>query len=264
MKVKRIILCADDYGLLPEIDQGILDLLAQQRLTAVSCLVTSEHWLNASQKLTSFQNLVNIGLHLNLTEGNLLILDQSFSLKNLIIKAALRILPFKSIYDEISAQYTQFCNTMGRQPDFIDGHQHIHHLPIIREALLQFIEDYRLNAMYIRNSKSRQFFGKFGFKKALITYSGGRKFASLLKAHKIAHNSSFAGCYDFKTKLPYQQLFLTFLEDSEDQGLIMCHPGLESKRDGLAKSRKKEYNYFISQQFLCDLDQCQVQLTKIR
>jgi len=34
-----VIVCADDFGLSPEIDQGIEELCALRRLSAVSCLV---------------------------------------------------------------------------------------------------------------------------------------------------------------------------------------------------------------------------------
>lgn len=261
-KVKNIVLCADDYGLFPEVDQGILELLDKKRLTAISCLVTSKHWPKAALALIPFKDKADIGLHLNFTEGALLTLSSSFSLKTLLLQASLRILPYKKIYEEIRAQYLQFCDQMGRAPDFIDGHQHVHVFPVIREALLQFIKDNKINKLYIRNTKFTNFSGKFGLKKAVIALSGGQKFAKLLKEHKIDHNQSFSGCYDFKNADHYRQLFLTFLNESKSQGLIMCHPGLESKADVLVASRKHEYNYLLSQTFLEDLDKCQVRLAR--
>ncbi len=38
---KNIILCADDYGISHSVDRAIIDLLDKNRLSAVSCMTSS-------------------------------------------------------------------------------------------------------------------------------------------------------------------------------------------------------------------------------
>ncbi|MDE2277411.1 MAG: ChbG/HpnK family deacetylase, partial [Burkholderiales bacterium] len=48
---RTLALCADDYGLAPAIDHGILGLLAAGRLSALSCLVNGAAWPAAARPL---------------------------------------------------------------------------------------------------------------------------------------------------------------------------------------------------------------------
>ena len=38
---------------------------------------------------------------------------------------------------EIAGQFAAFAGAFGRAPDYVDGHQHIHLFPQVREALLR-------------------------------------------------------------------------------------------------------------------------------
>ena len=42
-----------------------------------------------------------------------------------------------ALVNEIAAQLRMFVHTFGRAPDFIDGHQHVHLFPQIRDAVLE-------------------------------------------------------------------------------------------------------------------------------
>src|SRR5262245_53147751 len=70
--MRRIVLCADDYGQAPAISQGILELIQDQRISATSCLVNGPDWHEQAQALLTFKATVDIGIHLNLTEGQAL------------------------------------------------------------------------------------------------------------------------------------------------------------------------------------------------
>ena len=62
-------LCADDFGLAPGLSRGIARLAAARRLTAISCITNSPHWPDASGWLQGLPDTVDVGLHLNFTEG---------------------------------------------------------------------------------------------------------------------------------------------------------------------------------------------------
>ena len=38
---------------------------------------------------------------------------------------------------EVRAQFEAFADAFGRPPDFVDGHQHVHLFPQVREAVLE-------------------------------------------------------------------------------------------------------------------------------
>lgn len=56
------------------------------------------------------------------------------------------------------AQLERFIQLMGRWPDFIDGHQHVHQFPLIRKAMMAVYEQ-RLQspAVWVRSSLSADF-----------------------------------------------------------------------------------------------------------
>jgi predicted glycoside hydrolase/deacetylase ChbG (UPF0249 family) len=258
---KRIVLCADDYGQAPAVSDGILALLAAGRLSATSCLVNQPDWPASAAKLIPFDATASLGLHLNLTDGKPLSalyqqqVGQAFmSLSQLLVRSLLSMLNPKAITAEIHAQLDAFETAMGFLPRFIDGHQHIHHLPVIRRALLDVYQarmpggGIKLRAVTLKGG------GMKGIKRAVIHYTGGRSFAARLDALHLPHNTSFEGIYDFANADQYRTYFQQFLQQSADLGLIMCHPGLQSEdtSDPIHHARWLEYQYFISPDFLTD------------
>jgi predicted glycoside hydrolase/deacetylase ChbG (UPF0249 family) len=253
--MKRIIICADDYGQNSAISQAIVELLRENRLSATSCLVTSPAWSGVAKWLAPLINKADIGLHFNLTEGKPLSdkLSKFFSLKELIIKANLGQLDQKVIAAELRAQLDSFTNQTGQLPDFIDGHQHVHQFPIIRDAVIEVYEErLRLNGSYLRCTYDpftlyRVKYVAY-FKQLIIQLCGGIQFKQELVKLKIPHNTTFAGIYDFENSYEYSSLFLRFLNQVQDGGLVMCHPGLLSSEepDLMATARHNEYLYLSS------------------
>src|SRR5689334_14189243 len=100
------------------------------RLSAVSCLVTSSRWQTDGQLLRASSCRVDKGLHFNLTEG-----AGRDALSTLMMKAISRQLDQKAIEAECERQIDLFQTVMGCLPDFIDGHQHVHSFPVVRDAV---------------------------------------------------------------------------------------------------------------------------------
>lgn len=271
---KQIILCADDYGLNTSVSQGIIDLLERKRLSATSCLTNFPHWQEEASQLKPFKNeKISIGLHFNLTEGEPLSSayinrygSSFFPVSQLIIKAFLRRLDVAILQQECQAQLDCFVETFGFWPDFMDGHQHIHQLPQIREAVLSVYErSLRPKKTYLR-SVARGFASpdlRSKMKQAVIGFCGSRKFQKLLRRHQIPHNTDFAGIYSFAEADRYSRILPYFLKNVGNQGLIMCHPGLVQNNEALdeiATARFQEYCYLASDQFLKDCETLGVQL----
>jgi chitin disaccharide deacetylase len=274
---KQIILCADDYGQNTAISQGIITLLSQKRISATSCMVTTKHWAAHAQWLKPFIGQIELGLHINLTEGNALSAqyrhmygEQFQSLFKVLSRSWLRRWQLAPIEAECSAQLLYFKEQMGVWPDFIDGHQHIQQLPMIRQVLLNiFLRELAEHNGYMRLVK-QPFISQIGLlaniKRKIIDYTGTQALESMLKKYAIAHNSSFAGIYPFAKASSYRDYFQQFLRLISNKGLIMCHPGLAPLADGdtIAKARFLEYRYLISDAFIEDCHTAQVRVNRFQ
>lgn len=267
--MKRIILCADDYGQNSAISQAIIELFKGKRISATSCMTNSPYWLAHASWLKPYINQVDIGLHFNLTEGEPVSKEMKVkgfaSLSRTLLKTHLNQINRSAIEAELHAQMDLFVQGVGRLPDFIDGHQHVHHMPGIRDALLRVYRDrLKSHGTYIRSVYDNTAHLKMGgayIKRLLIQFSGAIALKMQLSNDKIPHNSSFSGIYPFSQHYYYHKQFRLFLSNVSDNGLIMCHPGLRNEShcesDSIASSRFAEYNYFQSEQFLKDCDQSQ-------
>ncbi|CDZ78867.1 hopanoid biosynthesis associated protein HpnK [Legionella massiliensis] len=269
--IKNIILCADDYGQNEFVCEGILLLAKRKRINAISCLVNTPDWSEACDRLKPVKNSSYLGLHLNLTFGQALSLKwrerypaNFSSLPSLIKQAYLRRLDRDCVEAEICAQIDAFTQAMNAPPDFIDGHQHIHQLPVVREALVSIYKQKNLTA-FCRNTSCRwqDFISHPNFpKRQAISLLGGQNFKRLLKRQTILANSSFAGSYNFVKANNYRHYFKRFLKLIHSGGLIMCHPGTTSLdlTDPLQQYRHHEFNYFMSNVFLSDLNDAHCRL----
>ena len=272
---KRIVLCADDYGQALAISQGVLALVENGRLSAVSCMVNTPCWSEHAAWLKPYQQKVDMGLHFNLTHGQPLSNayrgaygNEFLALTQVMQKSFFRQFDRKILAEECAAQVDAFANAIGVLPDFIDGHQHVHQFPVIRDAVVQVYKE-KLSAKkaYMRLVNPKIYLSDFLFniKKIIIVVSGANGLARLLKQHQIPHNQSFAGTYAFDQVQQYPQYFQQFMQESQDQGLIMCHPGLISadSSDPIAKSRDVEFRYLMSEQFTRDCEQSGVAIGKM-
>lgn len=267
-------LCADDYAESPEIDAGILQLLRQQRLGAVSCLVTSPRWPAAAAGLAAFAGRVDIGLHLNLTQAFTGPGLRAWPLPLLLLLAGLRCLPEAGIEREIERQVGLFQAALGRLPDYVDGHQHVQQLPQVRSALLRQVAAHWRGGSrpWIRVSRPRRWRGA---KAALIGGLGGLGLQRQLLAAGLLCNPDFAGVYSLSPEADYRRLMQAWLAGLAPGGLIMCHPAQSTSherlraaagwpplprsraaalgRDGrLARARQQELAYLCSFDFEAD------------
>lgn len=256
-----LILCADDYAQNADISAGILALAKQGRINAVSCLATMPAWPELQQELTAD---AYIGLHFNLTLGEPL--SQAWrgrygerfgSLADLLKICYSGRMDRQVIEAEIHAQLDAFSTARGCLPAFIDGHQHVHQLPVIRDAWLSWYAEHK-PALFFRNTSNGvvDCLSTGGFpKRQAIALLGGMTFRRRLLQQSVPANTRFAGIYDFSQAAQYRDYFKGFLKITGNTGLIMCHPGLASQdeTDPLSPYRCQELNYLSSDAFLQDL-----------
>ena len=262
---RRIWLCADDYGISTSVNSAIRDLVARGRLNATSVLVAAPSFHRSEaislNVLNSAAPRVAIGLHVALT-APFRPLSTRFApahdgaflpLATTLRHAVTRRLRRDALEAEIASQMQAFLSTFGRAPDFVDGHQHVHLLPQIRDALLGVVKARAPGAWVRQCGRAVPLAERLADRKGLFLDLLSHRFRRRAAAVGLRTNPAFAGTYDFVDEANFAHLFPRFLDALPDGGLVMCHPGFvddELRRlDPLTTLREKEYAFFADDSF---------------
>jgi chitin disaccharide deacetylase len=257
---RKIILCADDYGISPAVSGAIRELIARRRINATSVMVIAPAFslAEASALREAAGTHAAIGLHLTLT-GPFSPHTPSFAplqrgaflpLAAMARRALSRSLQPALLDAEIAGQLAAFHAAFGRAPDYVDGHQHIHVFPQVSEALLRVTKSAAPHAWLRQCGRAAR--GNID-PKGFILDALSRRFNRLATAHDMRTNPAFAGTYSFRPSADYAKLFPQFLDRLPDGGLVMCHPGKVdaelARLDPLTDLREREYAFFLSEDF---------------
>lgn len=275
----RFILCADDFALSEGVSGAIVDLLRRRRISATSAMTNRENWFVAAPRLKEFASNGDLGVHLNLTCGSSLSIMSRFApagelpaLGRVLRGALSRRLPTAEIADEFRRQIDAFARGLGREPDFIDGHQHVHAFPGVREALFSALEALGLaRQVYVRDPADRLraiSARRLSVGKALFVARLARGFGLALRKRGIAANSGFAGFAPFNSRRAYGADFPRFLRAPGDRHLVMCHPGFADGAldvtDAASATRRKEHAFLASDGFVALLTKRNAALARFR
>jgi predicted glycoside hydrolase/deacetylase ChbG (UPF0249 family) len=261
---RRIWLCADDYGISPSVNEAIRELILRGRLNATSVMTAAPHFggdeADALELLNSGNKRAALGLHVTLTgpfkpisEGFAPLRDGCFPPLNEMLRLAMtRRLRPEPLVIEIATQLRAFIDVFGHLPDFVDGHQHVHLLPQVRDAFLRVVAETAPNA-WVRQCGRAPSARRLPDHKGLVLDVLSLGFRNQAERLGLATNPAFAGAYGFSAKARFARIFPRFLKGLPDGGLIMCHPGvvdaaLESL-DSLTTLREHEFAFFNSDVF---------------
>lgn len=231
---RRIALGVDDFGLSAGVDRAVLRLATQRRLNAVSCMVGAPAWSADCSALRSLDAAqVDIGLHLDLTQFPLR--DGSRrTLRGWLLAAALRSIERAPLRAEIEAQLDAFERSLGRAPAHLDGHQHVHQLPVVRELLLESLtRRYRARLPWLRSTLPprgvlalARWSRGAAFKPWVLAALGGRRLHRQATAAGLVQNRHLLGVYGFDQQAAgYRALLGAWLRLAGDGDLLMCHVG---------------------------------------
>lgn len=244
--ISRLVLCADDFAFSSETSRVIAGLLAARRLTATGCMTVRPNWTADSLMLADVPADREIGLHLVLTEEAPLTamprLAPGGELPHLHRLERLngQDLPLDEIAAEVDAQFDAFAQAMGRPPAFVDGHQHAHALPRIRDVVIAAARRHAPGA-WLRTCEERPaaMLARPWRGKALASAFHSRGLSRAAAAAGLRANRGFAGHYGFAGD--YAALFPAFLRRPGQRHLVMCHPGADTRPgDAIAAARPVE------------------------
>ena len=242
---RRICVVADDFGLHAGIDQAIIHLVGHARLQGFGCMTGGRSWQASAATLRADRPAAEIGLHVDLTERPLARPTQA--LRSLIIDAYARRLDLRAVRAELRAQLNAFEAALGRAPDYVDGHQHVHQLPGVRtELLAELDERYSSGERPLPSGSDTPPAAPFAvrLKETLIATLGGVALQREAWARHFAMNTALLGVYGFNAdRAAYEALLTGWLASAPDGTALMCHPALSAEPfDAIAQARLVEYD----------------------
>jgi len=263
--LRRIWLCADDYGIAEGVNRAIRDLIGRGRLNATSVMVVGaaigRDEVAALQDVAAGSPRCAIGLHATLTapfrpltihfrptDGGIFP-----PFPQLLRSGLLRRLDPEMIHGELTVQLAAFQELFGRPPDFVDGHQHAQLFPQVRDAFLRAVKQAAPGAWVRQGGRNQSLAQRLVTPKALVLDVLSAQFRRRAAAVDIAFNPAFAGAYDFSKAPDFGALMRQFLDGLPDGGLVMCHPGFVDDTlvslDPLTTQREHEHAFLGSAQF---------------
>jgi predicted glycoside hydrolase/deacetylase ChbG (UPF0249 family) len=259
----HVVLCADDYAMSEGVSRGIRDLADAGRISATSVMANMPGWRDLAPALRPFEGRIGIGMHLTLTWGRPLGPMPEFAssgrlpdLAPLLRAVLLRRLPVSEIEAEIDRQLEAFAEAFGRDPDFVDGHQHVHALPGIRTALLRVLgQRGSPRPIWLRDpadTPSAIARRGAGVRKAAFLSVLTRGFGPAARGAGFRTNRGFAGFSDFGPGRDLGRDFAAYLTAPGPAHLVMCHPGYVDDGRGLdtvVEARRRELDYLGSDAF---------------
>lgn len=260
--MKKIIINVDDLGLSDFVNQAVVDLAYKKRVTATSFMVGGA--ISDEHKAALHEMNIDVGLHLDFTgiyESSL-----TSSLKSILFNTYTRLLDKAKVIKNIKQQFDLFEDQFGHTPIFVDGHQHVHQFPIIRNALIdELIRRSDNNKIYARITKPLV----NDLKSNIIYKLGGNAWQTMCHNHAITTNSGFAGVYGFDKSTDelinvWKYWIKACDSNINNSNLIMCHPAKpttdlsENWDDEIKVSRENEYNFLMSDVFGDLISSCQL------
>lgn len=268
-----IVLCADDYGIAPGVSRAIRDLIARRLLTATGCMSGGPWWPEEGAALRSLSGLADCGLHITLTDQSPLgAMPRTAPGGRLPGLGALTMAAYRGHLDrgevaaEIDRQIARFSVVMGAPPAFLDGHQHVHQLPVVRDLVVERARDMGVYLRYATEPLPAILRRGVAVARAAAISLMGAGLRRRGERAGVRGNSVFRGVRDFSPRESYPLLFPRYLARPVPGMMIACHPGLVDDAlraaDPVTAPREGEYRYFMDDAFVRDLAAAGVRLVR--
>lgn len=258
--MKTVFLTADDYSYHPAVDAGILDLIDAGRLSGAACMTRAPGWPAAAARLATRHDSATFGLHLDLTE----FAPQRHRLWPLIAASRAGLLKPVTLREEIAAQCARFEDATGRAPGYVDGHQHVHQLPQIRDALIAVLlarYDGRLPWLRISGARPGD-----GFKPRFIAALGAPVLLRHARAAGFRVMPRLLGAYGFdRDATGYRNRLAHWFATADEGDAVMCHPAMQAvPGDPIGRARAIEHRVLAGSGFQALLATAGIQIGPLR
>ncbi|MGJ7497526.1 ChbG/HpnK family deacetylase [Variovorax sp. RT4R15] len=241
---RHLCICADDFGLDAGVNAAVFDLAEHGKISATSCMVRRSAWRAGVPGLRGMDaEKIDIGLHLDLTRPGFE-RGAEPGLLSLMARSYMGFAEAEVLRSEIGDQLNRFEDALGRPPAFVDGHRHVHQLPVVRDVLLDEIAHRFSNGSpWVRCTVPGAMRGMGRLKANLIFALGGHATRDAAARRGISMSNRLLGVYDFKGNAEgYRNRMGVWLEECRTGDVLMCHPSLgAASEDPISKARRQEY-----------------------
>ncbi|MBP2652069.1 MAG: YdjC family protein [Firmicutes bacterium] len=144
----KLIINADDLGLTPGCNAGIVQAMTQGLISDTTLMINMEH-APAAVELLKTNGINKVGLHLNLTCGRPVLavsevptlVDGEGRFRRKVVQAV-QFMSAKEVEQELNAQVEKFLAT-GLTLTHLDSHHHAHSYPVVLDIAIKLAQ--RLN-----------------------------------------------------------------------------------------------------------------------
>jgi predicted glycoside hydrolase/deacetylase ChbG (UPF0249 family) len=249
---RHLCVCVDDFGLSAGINSAVFDLAERGSISATGGMVRRSAWTAGARVLRHIDAArLDVGLHFDLTRPGVADGPEP-GLLGLLARTYSRTVFSAALQADIRDQLSRFEDAMGRAPAFVDGHRHVHQLPVVRNLLVEEIaRRYASSPPWIRNTAPGCRPGPSRFKSEAIHALGGKALARLAAEHRIPVSRRLLGVYDFSGGVAdYEKHLNEWLCACRSGDVLMCHPsaGMLSG-DPIGPARLREYAVLQAMRF---------------
>jgi predicted glycoside hydrolase/deacetylase ChbG (UPF0249 family) len=166
--MRLLVINADDLGLAPGVNRGILQAHTAGTVTSASLLATGSAFDDAIELLRTDGSRLSVGLHLDLVSGRPIahvpsLTDPAtgsfYPLRRLVWRALRRLVRAEEVARECDAQLARL-RAAGLRPTHVDSHCHTHVLPGVLPAVVDAAR--RANVHLLRRPIGRLRAGTIG------------------------------------------------------------------------------------------------------
>src|SRR5262249_15561831 len=148
-----------------------------------------------------------------------------------------------------------FIAAFDKSPDFIDGHQHVHFLPVVRDWLrVTFASGPEKPRPRLRGSPSLPAKADVAAAKVATICAIALGFDAAMRKSGFHIIGPLLGIYDWRNPAGFEAALERAVAGSPDGGLFMCHPGkidaLLRERDPMLDARPTELQTMLSDGYL--------------
>jgi len=249
-----VIVHADDFGETADITEGISVAIEAGVVTSTSVMVNMPGTTEALRRMPQLARQASFGVHLNLCEGRPLtrgatLVDANGEFlrkRTLAARAVSGRLSLQELEAEVAAQLGILRDT-GVRVSHLDGHKHLHQLPIVCAAVANVLPRFGIERVRITRLGSwRRVHGTMMLAREIAARHAARVFAR-------AHLRSPLRTVDLRDLLAGDGLAPLAAHRSAGPTPIeiCCHPGTPAADQGKPGShrRSEELEYLLSPEF---------------
>lgn len=233
MAARTLIVNADDLGLSPSVNTAIFDVFRAGNLSSATLMVNMPGTTDAVERAREHPGL-GIGLHFCLTEGravagpsSLTRPDGAFMDRTTLTKRTLRgDVAASDVRRELEAQLDRM-HGLGVRATHVDGHQHVHMLPRLFQAMVPVLRDKGLPVRMVDPPRGA-LRASWGRPKKAIKQWMNRRFAAADRARFQGRtNDKLVSIHDLDHAGPYDaSTYAGLLAATREQEVVevMVHP----------------------------------------